>query len=73
MQGESTRTLRVVRDLRVLNCADVYEASPRRCLTKLDVGNRGVDGGIYRESRMPAGVILVKGNAARAEGAVFAS
>ena len=60
--GRSSRlTLRVVRDLRVLNALDGIEASQRRCLTKLDVGNRGVDSRIYGESRMSAGEILVTG------------
>lgn len=54
------KPLRVVRYLRVLNGFDVIEFSLRRCLTKLDVGNRGVDGRIYGESRMPPVGNLVK-------------
>ncbi len=54
-------SLRVVRYLRVLNARDGSEVLLRRCLTKLDVGNRGVDCGIYGESRMLPGEVSVKG------------
>ena len=58
---KQTQSLRVVRYLRVLNARDVCEVLLRRCLTKLDVGNRGIDSRVYGESRMLVGEISVKG------------
>ena len=48
---------RFVRYLRLQDCRDGSIAPLRRCLPKLEAGNRGVDGWIYGDSRMLVGVV----------------
>ena len=51
------KPFRFVRDLRVQDYRAGENAHRRRCLPKLEAGNRGADGWIYGESRMLVDVV----------------
>ena len=51
------KPFRFVRYLRLLDSRDGEIAHLRRCLPKLEAGNRGVDGWIYGDSRTFSGVV----------------